>query len=153
MRETAPEPVRHSWSESERFVPRAFVSPLLRFMAMEASGGIVMLLAAVVALVWANSGLHESYEALWETRLDITLGSLLHIDLSVRDWVNDAAMAVFFFFVGLEIKRELVAGELRDPRAAALPAIAALGGMVVPALIYLAFNAGHEGANGWGIPM
>ncbi|MCB1188772.1 Na+/H+ antiporter NhaA, partial [bacterium] len=72
---------------------------------------------------------------------------------TIGAFVNDALMAVFFFVVGVEIKRELVAGQLRDPRAAALPAMAALGGMVVPALIFFAFNAGGEGANGWGIPM
>ncbi len=122
-------------------------------MELETAGGIVMLLAAVVALVWANSPYSGSYEALWETPLDISLGELLHLELSLREWINDGAMAIFFFVVGLEIKRELVQGELRDRRAAALPAIAALGGMVVPALIYVAFNAGGEGSGGWGIPM
>ena len=107
----------------------------------------------VAALVWANSPWQDSYVHLWETHFAIELGHLAHIDLSLRDWVNDAAMAVFFFVVGMEIKRELVAGELRDPRAAALPAIAAVGGMLVPALLYLAFNAGQVGAKGWGIPM
>jgi NhaA family Na+:H+ antiporter len=77
----------------------------------------------------------------------------VHLDLTLREWVNDGAMAIFFFVVGLEIKRELVLGELRDRRAAALPAIAAVGGMVVPALVYTAFNAGGEGSSGWGIPM
>jgi NhaA family Na+:H+ antiporter len=142
-----------SWSESSRFVPRSFVRPAQRFMELETAGGIVMLLAAVVALIWANSPFSESYTELWETHLDVSLGELLHVELSLRDWINDAAMAVFFFVVGLEIKRELVIGELRDPRAAALPAIAAVGGMVVPALIYTAFNAGGEGSGGWGIPM
>ena len=145
--------VRHRWSESERFVPRAFVRPAQRFMQLEAAGGLVMLVAAVVAIVWANSPWKAGYETLWETDLDVALGQLAHIHLPLRDWVNDAAMAIFFFVVGLEIKRELVIGDLRDPKAAALPAIAALGGMIVPALIYVAFNAGHEGSNGWGIPM
>ncbi len=122
-------------------------------MDMEAAGGIMMLVAAVVALVWANSPFHDGYEQLWETPLDISLGQLVHLDLSLREWVNDGAMAIFFFVVGLEIKRELVQGELRDRRAAALPAIAALGGMVVPALIYTAFNAGTDASSGWGIPM
>ena len=112
-----------------------------------------MMIAAIVAIGWANSPWKGGYEALWETNLDIALGHLAHIDLSLRDWVNDALMAIFFFVVGLEIKRELVVGELRDPRAAALPAIAALGGMIVPALLYVAFNAGHAGSKGWGIPM
>ncbi len=146
-------PLRHSWSESTRFVPRAVVRPLQRFMALETAGGVVMLLAAVVALVWANSPFQSSYERLWETPLDVSLGSLVHLELSLREWWNDAAMAIFFFVVGLEIKRELVAGELMDRRAAALPAVAAMGGMVVPALIYAAFNAGGPGSGGWGIPM
>ena len=147
------DPVQHSWRESDRFVPRAFVRPALRFMQVEAAGGAVMLIAAIVALLWANSPWKAGYETLWETPLNIALGDLAHIDLSLRDWVNDGLMAIFFLVVGLEIKRELVAGELRDPRAAALPAIAALGGMAVPALIYTAFNAGHPGSGGWGIPM
>ena len=150
---TQEQPIRHSWSESSRFVPRTVVQPMQRFMALETAGGIVMLVGAVVALVWANSPFSESYEELWETPLDISLGSLVHLELSLREWWNDAAMAIFFFVVGLEIKRELVAGELRDPRAAALPAVAAVGGMVVPALIYTMFNAGSEGSGGWGIPM
>jgi Na+:H+ antiporter, NhaA family len=147
------EPIPHSWSESDRFVPRAFVRPARRFMAMEASGGVVMLLAAVVALAWANSPFADVYESLWETTFDLRLGDVVHVDLTLREWVNDAAMALFFFVVGMEIKRELVVGELRDRRAALLPAVAAVGGMVVPALLYLAFNAGGAGQGGWGIPM
>jgi Na+:H+ antiporter, NhaA family len=146
-------PIRHSWSDSGRFVPRAFVRPLRRFMGLEAGSGIIMLVGAVAALVWANSPWQQGYTDLWETEFAIELGHLVHVDLSLRDWVNDAAMALFFFVVGMEIKRELVAGELRDPRAAALPAVAALGGMVLPALIFLGLNAGGPGANGWGIPM
>jgi len=123
-------------------------------MSSEAAGGIVMLVAALAALVWANAGLGDSYQELWDTRLSIELGDVLHLDhLTLRDWVNDLLMVFFFFLVGLEIKRELVAGELRDRRAAAMPVLAALGGVVVPALIYVAFNAGHEGSRGWGIPM
>lgn len=141
------------WSESDRFVPRAFVRPAQRFMQIEAAGGLVMLLAAVVALVWANSPWKAGYETLWETHLDLALGDLVQLHLPLHAWVNDALMAIFFFVVGLEIKRELVVGELRDPRAAALPAIAAFGGMLVPALIYVAFNAGSVGSKGWGIPM
>lgn len=122
-------------------------------MAIEAAGGAVMLMAAVLALVWANSPWSAGYEALWDTELEVALGEVAHVRLSLRGWVNDALMAVFFFVVALEIKRELVVGELRDPRAAALPVIAAVGGMVVPALIYSALNAGGAGAKGWGIPM
>ena len=112
-----------------------------------------MLVMAVVALVWANSPFADSYVELWETLISVHLGDLIHIDLDLRGWVNDLAMAIFFFVVALEIKRELVRGELRDPRAAALPALAAVGGMIVPATIYALFNAGSAGADGWGIPM
>ena len=145
--------LRHAWSKSDRFVPRVFVRPLQRFMEIEAAGGVIMMAAAVIAIVWANSPWQAGYDTLWGTRLNIELGGLAHVDLSLRDWVNDGLMTVFFFVVGLEIKRELVVGELRDPRAAALPAIAAVGGMAVPALIYLAVNGGHAGSRGWGIPM
>lgn len=112
-----------------------------------------MLVMAVVALVWANSAFGDSYVELWETLVSVHVGDLLHIDLDLRGWVNDLAMAFFFFVVALEIKREMVRGELRDPRAAALPALAAVGGMIVPALVFTLFNIGGAGASGWGIPM
>jgi Na+/H+ antiporter NhaA len=102
--------------------------------------------------VWANSPLSESYRDLWETELSFTLGGAeLREDL--RHWVNDGLMVFFFFVVGLEIRREFAMGELTDRAAALVPALAALGGMVVPALIYVAINAGGEGARGWGIVM
>jgi NhaA family Na+:H+ antiporter len=150
---TNPEAVPRPWSASDRRVPRAVVQPLRRFADTEASGGVAMLVMAVVALVWANSPLGDSYVELWETLISVHIGDLIHIDLDLRGWINDLAMAIFFFVVALEIKRELVRGELRDPRAAALPALAALGGMIVPATIYALFNAGGAGADGWGIPM
>ena len=105
----------------------------------------------MVALAWANSPWGPSYESLWSTRLDLGVEGW-HLPQDLRHWVNDALMALFFFVVGVEIKRELVAGELRDRRAAALPVAAAVGGMLVPALVYLAFNAGAETARGWGVP-
>jgi NhaA family Na+:H+ antiporter len=129
------------------------VQPFRRFADTEASSGVVMLVMAIVALVWANSFIGDSYTELWETPITLHIGELIHLDLTLREWINDLAMAFFFFVVALEIKRELVRGELRDPRAAALPAIAAIGGMAVPALIYVAFNAGGPGSSGWGIPM
>ena len=128
------------------------IAPLRNFLRTESAGGVVLIVAALVALVWANSPWKASYEDLWHTRLAISLGDR-SLDLDLREWVNDGLMAIFFFVVGLEIKRELVEGELRGARRAALPAFAALGGMVVPALIYAAINAGGEGARGWGIPM
>jgi NhaA family Na+:H+ antiporter len=128
------------------------IAPLRNFLHTEAAGGVALVIATVVALVWANSPWQDSYVELWSTHLGITLGHH-SIDLTLQEWVNDGLMAIFFFVVGLEIKRELVEGELRDRRRAALPAIAAVGGMVVPALIYTAVNAGGSGAAGWGIPM
>jgi NhaA family Na+:H+ antiporter len=126
--------------------------PLVDFLHTEAAGGVVLLAATVVALAWANSPLQDSYTDLWNTELALTLGHHT-LELDLQGWVNDGLMAVFFLVVGLEIKRELVEGELREPRRAAMPAIAAVGGMVLPALIYTAINAGGDGAAGWGIPM
>ena len=122
------------------------------FVQDEAFSGILLLACAIVALVWVNSPWGETYEALWST--DVTLGLLnfSHTD-SLHHWINDGLMAIFFLVVGLEIKRELLAGELASVRRASLPIVAALGGVVVPAAIYTALNRGTEGASGWGIPM
>ena len=117
----------------------------MRFLHIEAAGGILLVVATVVALVWANSPWQDSYESLWSTTIGIDVGSY-RFEEDLAHVVNDLFMALFFFVVGMEIKRELVAGELRDRRAVALPAMAALGGMVVPAVIYVAFNAGGDGA-------
>ncbi|HEX9854931.1 MAG TPA: Na+/H+ antiporter NhaA [Acidimicrobiia bacterium] len=148
--------VHQTWITSERPIPTNFVRPLMRFTQLEASGGFVLLAAAILALVWANSPVGQSYTDLWESHITIGAGPL-HFDHSLKDVVNDALMAIFFFVVGLEIKRELVVGDLNDRKRAALPAIAALGGMVFPALIYVAFVAGSdlpaEAMRGWGIPM
>ncbi len=131
-----------------RRVPRV----LRQFLETEAAGGIVLLVAAVVALLWANSPWSASYESLWHTDLSVGLGRFV-LSEDLRHWVNDGLMALFFFVVGLEIKRELVHGDLRHPRVAAMPAIAALGGMVVPALLFLLVTVGGGGARGWGVPM
>ncbi len=122
------------------------------FMATEASGGILLLVAAVVALIWANSAWGAGYQAVWSTEISVNIGRYV-LEEDLQHWVNDALMAIFFFVVGLEIKREIVEGELRDPKTAAMPAIAALGGMVVPALLFVLVAAGTEGSRGWGIPM
>ncbi len=131
-----------------RQLPRA----IRRFLDTEAAGGVLLLAGAAAALIWANSPLRDSYASLWSTEVDLRVGTVGFRD-DLRHLVNDGLMAVFFFVVGLEIKRELVVGELRTWRTAALPAFAALGGMVVPALLYVAVNAGEAGADGWGIPM
>lgn len=135
-----------------RFVRERFIRPVAQFAHTEASGGIVLLIAAAIALAWANSPWDQEYFDFWHAHLAIDL-NILEIDETLGHAVNDGLMAVFFFVVGLEIKRELLRGELASPRKAALPVAAALGGMVVPALIYTAWNAGGAGADGWGIPM
>lgn len=138
---------------SNKPLARLVARPVREFLRVEAAGSILLLLAAATALVWANSGWGDSYDALWHAHLTIDVGPL-HLDESLQHWVNDALMVIFFFVVGLEIKYELVNGDLRDPKTAALPIVAAVGGMVVPAGIYLAFNPpGSSGADGWGIPM
>jgi NhaA family Na+:H+ antiporter len=123
-----------------------------QFTRLQASSGILLLLATVLALLWANSAWSESYFRLWETYLTISLGSL-SLSESLLHWVNDGLMVIFFFVVGLEIKREVLVGELASLRRATLPLVAAIGGMVVPAAIYAWINAGGPGQDGWGIPM
>jgi NhaA family Na+:H+ antiporter len=155
MAEDPRQSAHQTWLNSNRIIPTRFVRPVLRFTSVEAAGGVVLLLGAIAALVWANAPFGESYATFWNTHVSLEIGDLIHIDESLKHIVNDALMTVFFFVVGLEIKRELVVGELRDPKRASLPAIAALGGMVVPALIYVVFvlGDGGEAARGWGIPM
>ena len=116
------------------------------------SGSVLLLAATLIALIWANSPWAAAYTHLWETELAITLGGGGQTH-SLRDWINDGLMALFFFVVGLEIKREILVGELSSRRGAALPIVAALGGMVVPASLFLLLNGGGEGAEGWAIPM
>lgn len=122
------------------------------FVRIEASGGILLLICAIIALVWANSAISETYFHFWETDFGIGFGERV-LSLPLIEWINDGLMVLFFFVVGLEIKRQLTTGELSRPRKAALPLAAAVGGMLVPAAIYLIFNAGGPGERGWGIPM
>jgi NhaA family Na+:H+ antiporter len=151
MRDEAVERTRLAAALRARPVDR-LLGPLQRFLQVQAAGGILLLAATVTALAWANSPWGTSYEAFWHTRLRISLGALPPLDHTLAHWINDGLMAVFFFLVGLEIKRELVAGELANPRAAALPIVAAVGGMAAPALVYLALNAGEPTLRGWAIP-
>jgi len=132
-------------------LPSRLARPLENFLSTETLGGLLLLAAAVVALVWANLP-NSSYNDFWSAHIGVDL-DVISLELTLAEWVNDALMAVFFFVVGMEIKRELLRGELADRQRAALPVAAAIGGMVVPALIYVALNAGGEGADGWGIPM
>jgi len=132
----------------ESLVTRALVVPIQQFIHIQGVSSLLLLLAAVIALVWANSPWHESYHHVWDMEL-----TLSRLNLPVHAWINDALMAVFFFLVGMEIKHEIVHGELSDIRRASLPIFAALGGMIVPAAIYAAINFRQPGAHGWGIPM
>ena len=137
-------------------LPRApidrIVEPMTRFLHVQAAGGIVLLACTVVALVLANSPAADSFHAFWKTEVGITFGTF-EFRHSLKHLINDGLMSIFFFVIGLEVKRELVLGELRDARRAALPVAAALGGMIAPALIYLGWLAGAEGQRGWGVPM
>jgi NhaA family Na+:H+ antiporter len=132
----------------ESLVTRALVLPIQRFIHIQGISSILLLGAAITALVWANSPWQDSYHHVWEMEL-----TLSRLRLPVHTWINDALMAIFFFLVGMEIKHEIVHGELADMRRAALPIFGALGGMIVPALLYMALNVGHEGQHGWGVPM
>jgi NhaA family Na+:H+ antiporter len=128
------------------------VKPFARFLQVESASGAVLLVCTAAALLTANSLWAGRYAGFWNTHFRIGLGPW-PLDESLLHWVNDVLMTIFFFVVGLEIKRELVAGELRDPKKAALPIMAALGGMVAPATIYLLLQGGQSGESGWGIPM
>lgn len=127
------------------------LSPFRDFLRTEASGAILLASSAIFALIWANSPWSGSYESLWSSHIAITVAGH-SLDLSLRHWVNDGLMTIFFFVVGLEIKREVTSGHLANRRAALLPGIAAIGGMAVPALIYLLI-AGQTAPRGWAIPM
>ena len=122
------------------------------FLHLESSGGVFLVLATIIALIVANSPAAELVADFWHAHAVVQVGPVT-VDETLHHWINDALMSVFFLVAGLEIKRELVAGELRDPKRAALPAVAAIGGMVVPALIYTLINVGGDGANGWGVPL
>lgn len=127
------------------------LSPLRDFLHTESSGAVLLALAAFVALVWANSPWSASYESLWSARASFSFAGH-SLDLDLRHWVNDGLMTIFFFVVGLEIKREVTHGHLSNRRAALLPGIAAIGGMAIPAIIYLLI-AGSEAPRGWAIPV
>ncbi len=128
------------------------VSPFLSFARVEAASGILLLASTIVALILANSHWAESYFAIWNTPLSIGLGRFVLTEIR-HEWINDGLMAVFFFLVGLEVKREVLIGELSSPRRAAFPLIAALGGAILPALLYLSTAHGGDTRRGWAIPM
>ena len=145
--------LRPPWSRTDRAVPRRIVRPLQQFLHQEIAGGLVLLAATLVALVWANVD-PGGYLDLWATEITVTVGDFVVVE-DLKHLVNDGLMAIFFLVVGLEVKRELVVGELSGRQAALLPFFAALGGMVLPAAIFVAIvvAGGGADANGWGIPM
>jgi NhaA family Na+:H+ antiporter len=127
-------------------------TPFEHFLHAQTTTGLVLMVMTVVALILANSPLYEAYAHFFHMNIDFNVGSWA-LSHSLHHWINDGLMAIFFFIIGLEIKREILAGELSDVKVAILPILAAIGGMVFPAMIYLAINAGGPGAGGWGIPM
>jgi Na+/H+ antiporter NhaA len=131
---------------------RNLAAPVRDFLSTETGGAVVLLAGAVAALAWANSPWPESYESFWTTDLSIRVGDE-GISLELRAWVNQGLMTFFFLVVGLEAKRELDVGEMRERRMVGIPVVAALGGMAMAVAIYLAFNAGGSGADGWGAAM
>ncbi|MDX1666846.1 MAG: Na+/H+ antiporter NhaA [Saprospiraceae bacterium] len=136
--------------------PKQIVStittPFRQFIRTESASGLLLMFCAAGALIWANSGLADSYFSIWETPVSISVGDS-SLSKPLLLWVNDGLMAIFFFMVGLEIKREVLYGELSTPRKSALPLVAALGGMIVPVGLFFALHGNEPGVNGWGIPM
>ena len=128
------------------------VEPFQRFLHAQPTGGALLLAATVVAMGWANSLWADSYETFWNMTASIAVGSLAFTE-TLREWINDGLMAMFFFVIGLEIKREILVGELASFRQAALPLSAALGGALLPAMLYVTVNGTGPGTSGWGIPM
>ena len=147
---------RPPWREGSGPLRRLVVEPTIRFMRIEAAGGIALVFAALVALIWANVA-PGSYSSFWHTEINFDIGIWAFQEeghgVSLQHVVDDVLMVFFFLVVGAEIKREVVHGELRNPRRAALPIFAALGGMLVPAGLYALLNTGGEGGPGWGIPV
>src|SRR5256714_5237418 len=142
---TTPYTGRTAWA-------RNLAAPVRDFLSTETGSAAVLLAATVAALLWANSPWSDSYDSVWTTKLSISLGSA-NLSMDLRHWVNEGLMTFFFLVVGLEAKRELDLGELRERSRIAIPVIAAMGGLAVPIAIYLAFNAGGSGAHGWGAAM
>ena len=129
-----------------------WVQPFVRFFQIQSASGFLLLACTAIALSLANSPWSASFAEIWQIRFRIAIGDF-ELDKPLLLWLNDGLMTVFFFVVGLEIKREFVMGELRDPRKAALPIVAALGGMIVPAGMYLLLQSGQPGQSGWGVPV
>lgn len=133
-------------------IDKYLLIPVNRFISNSTTSGILLFASAIIALILANSPLKDAYHHFWENTFTVGFGDFT-VSKSLHHWINDGLMSVFFFVVGLELKREIMAGELSKPKDAILPIFAALGGMVVPALLYYLFNSTGEASNGWGIPM
>ena len=149
--ESTPDPI-DPLAELPRPSIQRVTGPLERFLHIEAASGAVLLVCTVVALVLANSPAADAFLGIWKTPVGFEFGSF-SMNHKLQHWINDGLMAVFFFVIGLEVKREIVVGELRDLGRAALPIAAAIAGMIVPAGIYLLLQHDQPGASGWGIPM
>jgi NhaA family Na+:H+ antiporter len=128
------------------------LKPVERYMHHESTAGVLLLISALLAVLWANSPWSDMYFHVWEYEVALRVADY-EISNSLHHWINDGLMAMFFFVIGLELKREIIAGELSNIRKAMLPLVAAMGGMIVPALVYILFNPSGEENNGWGIPM
>lgn len=163
MKNQEDKPQKHLQKNDERLREEQFNAPLEKvfdkiatpfeeFIHQETTSGVLLLICTVVALAVANTFLLESYQHLLHTHFGFTIGNW-QLEKTLHHWINDGLMALFFFVVGLEIKREILVGELADPKQAVLPIVAAIGGMVVPALIFVGITSGTEGIQGWGIPM
>ena len=144
--------IRPPWSRSERALPRLVLRPLQEFLSTSTASATLLLAAAVAALVWANWPWGSGYESFWRTPVELRIGNW-SIGADLRTWVNEGLMTLFFLVVGLEIKREVLTGELRRLRVALLPVVVAASGMAVPALLYAALVRGGTAGRGWGIPM
>ena len=148
---TAPAGFRRPWLRSDKSVVSQVIAPLERFVRLEAGSGFLLLAAAATALIWANVS-EGGYEAAWSTDISLTVGDL-ELSEDLRHWINDLLMALFFCLIALEVKREILFGELKDRKLAVVPVAAAIGGMVVPALVYLGINANGGNADGWAVPL
>ena len=134
-------------------VLKPIIQPFQRFFKIEASSGILLIIATVVALIWANSRWSDHYFNLFNGALTIQIGSLFKLSKPLILWINDGLMGIFFFVVGLEIKREVMIGELSSLKQASLPIFAAVGGMLIPAALFILLQGNQPGHEGWGVPM
>lgn len=137
----------------QRRIENKLIMPALQFMNREKSSGIILAIAVIIALILANSPIHEEYASLLEYHFGFIVNGTPFLNFSVEHWINDGLMSLFFFMVGLELKHEFIGGELKDIKKVTMPIVAAVFGMLVPALIYTAFNFGTDVYHGWGIPM